>query len=104
MRLRCALKHHVTCDVCDKLFKNNSVMVVHKRMHFGERPYKCTDCGERFSYSSRLKTHHQIHKQPKLSVYANADYGDHLPVSDKISRNLENVNQWKTCTGKISLF
>ena len=103
MRLRSTPKH-VECDVCDKLLKNYSVMVVHKRMHFGERPYKCMDCDERMICSSHLKTHHQMHKQLKLSIYANSGCGDDLSFSDKNSSNLKNVNQWKTYTGKDSRY
>ena len=47
MRLKCNGKQH-KCDVCQKLFNNYSVLVVHKRVHFGERPYKCLDCGDGF--------------------------------------------------------
>ena len=90
LRLRSALKH-VECDDCDKWFKNYSVKVVHKRMYFGERPYKCEDCGDYFSCSSRLKSHHQMLKQQNLSVYASFDYGDHFFVSDQISYSFKSV-------------
>lgn len=29
------------CDVCDASFVQNSQLRVHKRMHSGDRPYKC---------------------------------------------------------------
>ena len=61
MRLKCDGKQH-QCDVCEKMFINYSVMVVHKRLHFGERPYKCVDCGERFTCTSGLKSHYKWHK------------------------------------------
>ena len=89
IKLRSAIKH-VKCDVCDKLFKNYFVMVVHKRMHFEERPYKCVDCDEHFFCSSHLKSHHQLHK-----------HENRLPVSEVVSCNLKNVNQRKTYTGKV---
>ena len=43
LRLKCVGKKF-QCDVCNKMFHNYSVMVVHKRIYFGERPYKCLDC------------------------------------------------------------
>ena len=67
-------KHH--CDVCHKVFNNYSVMVVHKRFHFGEEPYKCGDCGEGFSCSSRLKTHYKMHKQQNVDVYENYEFDE----------------------------
>ena len=70
MKLKCDGKQF-QCDVCDKLFNNYSVMVVHKRIHFGKRPYKCEDCGERFSCTSSLKSHYKWHKQQNLNFYEN---------------------------------
>ena len=70
IRLKCNGKQH-QCDVCHKLFNNYSVMVVHKRVHFGERPYKCLDCGARLRYESALKSHCNLHKQQNMSNDAN---------------------------------
>lgn len=57
------------CEICDKLFKNKSVMVVHKRAHFDCRPYECENCGEQFSCTSQLKSHYLQHKQQNLELY-----------------------------------
>ena len=65
MRLKCDRKQF-QCDVCENLFNNYSVMVVHKRIHFGSRPYNCEDCWERFSCTSSLKSHYKWHKQHNL--------------------------------------
>lgn len=34
---------------------------VHKRKHFGEKPYKCDMCNAAFSQSCNLAVHQQIH-------------------------------------------
>ena len=65
MKLKCDRKQF-QCDVCENWFNNFSVMVVHKRIHFGKRPYNCEDCGERFSCTSSLKSHYKWHKQQNL--------------------------------------
>ena len=65
MKLKSSTKTH-ECDVCQKVFNNHEVMVVHKRLHFGERPAKCVDCGKRFLCSSYLNNHYQLHKQQNL--------------------------------------
>ena len=57
IRLKSTAKQY-DCDICHKMFNNYSVMVVHKRVHLGEKPYRCVDCGEGFTCTSQLKTHY----------------------------------------------
>ena len=76
MRLKCIGKKS-ECDICQKFFNNYCVMVVHKRIHFGERPYKCVDCGDRFNCSSSLKSHYKLRKQ-HLYDYGNFDFATTL--------------------------
>ena len=89
MQFKCNGKQH-QCDVCEKLFNNYSVMVVHKRIHFGERPYKCVDCGDQFSCLSSLKSHYKWHKQQNKNYYAVHQFADDLPTSQV---HLPNLNQ-----------
>ena len=75
-------------------------MVVHKRVHFGEKPYKCVDCGEGFTCTSQLKTHYILHKQQNLYAYANEVLHDRHSLS--LNRpNLEKGFQMQTYNGKI---
>ena len=105
MRLKCHGKQH-QCDVCEKLFNNYSVMVVHKRIHFGERPYKCLDCGDRFSCTSSLKTHYKMHKLQNESDYANYQFVDNFPFFQEHKENKEQTSYKltgfvQTYTGKF---
>ena len=77
------------CDVCDKLFGNYSVMVVHKRAHFGERPYKCVDCGDRFNCVSSLTTQYKIQKQQYLNTYGSEVSANHFPSTQYYVENKE---------------
>ena len=77
MRLKCYGKQH-QCEVCEKFFSNYSVMVVHKRIHVGKRPYKCVDCGDRFNCTPSLKTHYKKHKLQNENGYASFKFVDNF--------------------------
>uniref|UniRef100_A0A9L0RX77 Uncharacterized protein n=1 Tax=Equus caballus TaxID=9796 RepID=A0A9L0RX77_HORSE len=49
------------CIECGKFFHYNSSLIVHHRVHMGVRPYECSECGEAFSYKKRLVQHQRMH-------------------------------------------
>lgn len=51
------------CEFCGKRFKFQSNLVVHRRTHTREKPYKCTICDHACTQSSKLKRHMKIHKK-----------------------------------------
>lgn len=56
-------KTMMKCGYCNRLFKFLSQLVVHQRVHTGERPFTCDECGRSFSKNSNLNLHLKMHRK-----------------------------------------
>ena len=45
------------CDYCGKISRHKNDLRKHVRIHTGEKPYKCTICGEGYAQSQQVKKH-----------------------------------------------
>ena len=49
------------CEYCNKVFAKPSMLVRHKRIHTGEKPFNCNLCNRSFNQKNALQIHIQKH-------------------------------------------
>ncbi|KAI8438094.1 hypothetical protein MSG28_010733 [Choristoneura fumiferana] len=70
------------CDICLKTYSSQSALVVHKRLHTGERPFLCNYCPKSFSNRRMLVDHQRIHTGEKPhKCLSQPPYGHYNHVS-----------------------
>ncbi|XP_073964206.1 zinc finger protein 711-like [Choristoneura fumiferana] len=62
------------CKYCSKRFRTPSALIIHNRVHSGDRPFKCEECGKDFNQGSNFIRHKITHKVHTEQRYLTCDY------------------------------
>ncbi|GAB5581657.1 zinc finger protein 677-like isoform X1 [Prionailurus iriomotensis] len=60
------LERNHTNVLSGKAFREHSHLIQHKKIHIGEKPYKCNECGKAFTRFAKLTRHQKIHCENKV--------------------------------------
>ena len=51
------------CNQCGRFFSRVDYLRIHERVHIGEKTFKCKHCGKCFSHRGVLKRHEEVHNR-----------------------------------------
>jgi len=76
------------CETCSKAFGTSADLTKHRRVHTGERPYSCGDCGAAFSQAGGLRTHILSRHNSDGPTFHCHHCGKTFPVKERLRLHL----------------
>ncbi|XP_045072076.1 zinc finger protein 271 isoform X1 [Coregonus clupeaformis] len=78
------------CTICGKECRN---MKIHMRVHTGETPYHCTECGKSFSYTQSYQRHILTHNTSgERATYPCLECGKTFTRRDGMARHMRRIH------------
>ena len=86
------------CEVCHKCFSSAWGLMVHYRIHTGERPHKCDICGKAFRQKSHLAKHYVLHgDQGSQSCKNIENCVKEAPGKQVVAIDVKNLHKCEIC-------
>ena len=73
------------CKQCGKCFSEAGSLRSHERVHTGEKPFECKQCGKCFNQSGNLRSHERLHTQERSRKFSQK--------SKRLSKRLESCRR-----------
>lgn len=86
------------CMHCDRSFKSQSSLHLHKNIHKGLKPFTCKICGKAFSHRGSRKRHYSLHNAERESVSCKP-CGKVFIDKNSLKRHVKKFHKWQSSLG-----